>query len=112
MGDWNTTFFHNFATQRKMKNTIKILEDGRGGWVEGDNAIIELAINIFKNLFSSNSLQSCERIRSEVHPYIIEPLNEELSKEFNKEVVEALKSMVPLKASGKYGHPVFFYKKF
>ncbi|KAA3477687.1 reverse transcriptase [Gossypium australe] len=31
MGDRNTAFFHNLATQRKRRNTIKILEDGRGG---------------------------------------------------------------------------------
>lgn len=56
MRDRNTVFFHNFATQYKKRNIIKILEDGRGGWLKGDNAIIELATNFFQKLFSNNPL--------------------------------------------------------
>ncbi|KAH1074260.1 hypothetical protein J1N35_026588 [Gossypium stocksii] len=113
MRDQNTVFFHNFVTQRKKRNIIKILEYERGGWVEGDNAINELATNFFQNPFSSNPLQSGERLRSKIQLCITESLNEKLIREFKEEeVVEALKSKSPLKASGKDGYPTFFYQKF
>ncbi|KAK5845874.1 hypothetical protein PVK06_002115 [Gossypium arboreum] len=51
IGDRNTAFFHNFASQRKKKNLIKKLEDRRGGLVEGDNAINKLATNFFPRSF-------------------------------------------------------------
>ncbi|KAA3465905.1 reverse transcriptase [Gossypium australe] len=96
---------------RANKNTIKKLEDGKGGWVEGDNAITDLATSFLKNLFSSSPLQNCEELRSEVHPCITRPLNEELCKNFREEeMVEALKGMAPLKASEKDEYPIFFFQ--
>ncbi|MBA0794257.1 hypothetical protein Gohar_018607, partial [Gossypium harknessii] len=56
---------------------------------------------------------NCEELRSKVHPSITRPLNEELCKDFREEeVVEALKGMTPLKASGNEKYPAFFFQKF
>lgn len=47
MGNRNTTFFHNFASYRKKRNTIKGIEDESGRWVEGDEELLEVATNYF-----------------------------------------------------------------
>lgn len=80
---------------------------------KGDEEMVGLATNYFKELFSSKSIQNCERFLAEIHPCISESPNEELIAEFKEDmVVGALKSMTPLKVSMKDGYPVLMYKKF
>lgn len=39
MGNRNTSFFHNIATQRKKRNSVKGLENDNGEWVEGEREL-------------------------------------------------------------------------
>ena len=52
-GDRNTSFFHNFATKRRKKNTIKGLMDENGQRQENEVAMRNIIQNYFENLFTS-----------------------------------------------------------
>lgn len=55
-------------------------------------------------------MRSCEELGRIIQPCISREMNDELCRVFSEdEVVEALKDMEPLKASGKDGFPTFFY---
>ncbi|KAH1031840.1 hypothetical protein J1N35_044014 [Gossypium stocksii] len=96
---------------------LSCLEDGNGKWLTGEKELNELATNYFRDLFTSKQVQNCERLREEIRPCITKRINEERINEEAKvrfkeeEVMEALKSKAPLRASGKDRYPVFFYKK-
>ncbi|MBA0643818.1 hypothetical protein Goklo_028075, partial [Gossypium klotzschianum] len=69
---------------------------------------VKLALNM-----EINKEENCEELRNKVHPCITRLLNEEICKDFREEeVVEALKGMTPLKASGNDKYPAFFFQKF
>lgn len=61
----------------------------------------KVVIAYFKDLFTASQVTNCDNVLSGVHFCIHENMNNELMTEFRaEEVVEAVKSMAPLKASG------------
>jgi hypothetical protein len=50
----NTEFFHRIANGKKRKNTIFSLQ-GEGGVVEGDENLVSLATNFYKELFGPST---------------------------------------------------------
>ncbi|KAA3460675.1 reverse transcriptase [Gossypium australe] len=101
MGDKNTAFFHNSASQRRRKNEVKGLEDEFGTLRTETMEMEEMATNYFKELFSSKGISDCSRLMDYFQPNIMEGHNRELMAEFTSdEVVLAIKSIGPLKAPG------------
>ncbi|KAH1056565.1 hypothetical protein J1N35_034630 [Gossypium stocksii] len=61
--------------------------------------MVRIAIDYFKDLFRSTSMRDGKHLLSGIQPCIFENLNEELTIEFKaKEIMEAVKSVAPLKA--------------
>lgn len=113
MGDRNTSFFQKSTTQRRQRNMIKKLEDGNGYMVEGDIGLLSLASSFFKDLFASKPIQNSSNLMSEIRSCLSKDLNEELMEKFNaEEVLEAIKSMALLKASGIDGFTALFFQKY
>jgi hypothetical protein len=46
-GDRNTSFFHNFASARRKKNSIERLKDANNDWVEGTESLKPLILSYF-----------------------------------------------------------------
>lgn len=59
-GDKNTKFFHSNVSQRQNRNRIEGLLDEVGVWNKGDEAVGEMAINYFQNIFSTTSPSNME----------------------------------------------------
>lgn len=92
---------------------MKGLENENEEWVKGEEELMEITLKYFKELFSSKPTKSYEHLLAEIQPCIPNAMNEELSTDFKEEeLVEALKTMAPLKASSKDGFPTFFYHRF
>ncbi|KAA3486629.1 reverse transcriptase [Gossypium australe] len=92
---------------------IKRLENEAGNLVTDTDAIHNLATEYFKELFSSKKVSNCDRLIESYLPCITDEHNNMLMAAFREEgVVEAIKSIVPPKASGKEGFPVIFYQKY
>ncbi|KAA3453657.1 reverse transcriptase [Gossypium australe] len=113
MGDRNTAFFHRSATHRKRKNLINELKNEAGSLVTEMDAIHNLATEYFKEMFSSKEVSNCDRLIESFFPSITNEHNNMLMAAFREEeVAEAIKSIAPLKASGKDGFPALFYQKY
>ncbi|KAL4291617.1 hypothetical protein GQ457_14G019080 [Hibiscus cannabinus] len=112
-GDRNTSFFHRFASHRRKRNRVDRLVDDTGNSFETNDRIMQAATDYFKVLFESNGCNPPGRILEGIQPCIDPSLNGDLDKSFsNEEVLTALKSMCPLKASGEDGLGAVFYQRF
>lgn len=81
--------------------------------MKGDEALLEVATEYFKDLFDSKLVGPCDTLMRSIQPCVRQSTNEELCSNFKEEdILEALKAMVPLKASGKDEFPAFFVQKF
>ncbi|KAH1047687.1 hypothetical protein J1N35_038471 [Gossypium stocksii] len=113
LGDRNTAFFHKSATYRRRKNMIRGLENEDGILISDEEEVSNMAIEYFKDLFSSKQVSNCDSLFDSFSPCIKDEHNVILMKEFKeKEVVKVIKSIAPLKASGQDSFLAIFYKKY
>ena len=54
LGDRNTKYFHTRASDRRRRNTINSIMDENGSWHDFVDGIAEVAVNYFKNLYSTS----------------------------------------------------------
>ncbi|MCH86708.1 RNA-directed DNA polymerase (Reverse transcriptase), partial [Trifolium medium] len=110
LGDKNTRFFHMSALQRRRKNKIAALQDNNGQWIYEENALQNLMVNFYKNLYSSSHIIDTDFPTYQTFPTIKEDDLNLLKSEITiEETKHALFSMGNLKSPGPDGfHPVFF----
>lgn len=111
--DRNKIYFHNCASQRRTKNTIKHVFDANNRSLTSRDEV-ERAFNFyFEKLYASNgpSLEDIESCLREVEPRVIVEMNEFLIRCFTtSEVEEAIKQMAPLKSPEPDGFGACFYQ--
>ncbi|KAA3486892.1 reverse transcriptase [Gossypium australe] len=104
MGDKNTAFFHKSASYRRRKNMLKGLEDEFSTLKTETVEMAKMATHYFKDLFSSKGTSDCSKLLESFQPSITDEHNRDLIAEFTKdEIVSAIKSIGPLKASDNQG---------
>ncbi|XP_039002736.1 uncharacterized protein LOC120129249 [Hibiscus syriacus] len=111
-GDKNTKYFHACKMMRRRRNHMGALKDMNGNWVSEQATLCSMAVNFYKDLFTSTNevdygypFQGCFPVlsNSELNG-LIRPL-------LNEEIREVLFSMSPLKDSGVDGlHAIFFQR--
>lgn len=108
--DLNVAYFHNCATQRNKRNFISKLILDNGSVMEEDKKIGEVMVNYFKQLFTSTTPSSFDKILQGIEAKVTPSMNADLTSEFTTEEVEiALKQMKPLIAPRLDGmSPIFF----
>ncbi|KAL6204881.1 hypothetical protein ACLB2K_022148 [Fragaria x ananassa] len=112
-GDLNTNFFHQRASNRKKKNTLKGLFNEDGVWCNDECEMEEIILRYYKKLFTSSNLQLREQDLSFVTEVISEDANRQLNGTISEEqVFKALKQMHPSKAPGPDGFSPVFYQQF
>ncbi|GMI87724.1 hypothetical protein HRI_002441700 [Hibiscus trionum] len=112
-GDRNTAFFHRFASGRRRKNRIKQIVNSSGATISDNEGILLTASEYFQTLFTSQGCNNMEAILHGVRECITQSMNDSLNKPYTyEEVCTAVKTMVPLKASGIDGLGAIFYQKF
>lgn len=82
-GDANAKLFHHYASSRKQKNTIKMLQDDSGRNFSWDNGLHEHILNYFQNLFTSSG-SSDITITNLVHRCIDDSQNQFLNSPFEE----------------------------
>lgn len=85
------------------------MEDEGGRLVEREDNLHQVAMQYFKEFFEAKSVRNNSRLTSEIEPCITTHHN--MRRFTMEEVVEALKDMAPLKATGTNGFPTFFLPK-
>ncbi|XP_074278012.1 uncharacterized protein LOC141601617 [Silene latifolia] len=112
-GDRNTKFFHQRASQRKRKNHIAKIIDEHGLIREGQEAVGEVAMSYFQNLFRSSRPTNFEDTLEGIEGRVTPRMNMILSSEYRaEEVVEALQQMHPMKAPGPDGMNGLFFQTY
>ncbi|XP_042944638.1 uncharacterized protein LOC122278523 [Carya illinoinensis] len=111
MGDQNTKFYHQHATQRRKTNRINQVVDGQGSLVSDKLQIGSIFSEFFYDLFStSNPSGIADCIKDVPHRITLE-MNEHLLKEFKAEEVKvAVFQMNGLGSPRPNGFPALFYQ--
>jgi hypothetical protein len=108
-GDRNTSFFHNFASTRKKKNTIKYIIDEAGNKWDDPQGMSNLIKFNFDTLFTSEVLEPSEEVLSKIPKKVTTEMNRSLTRAFSEEEVKkALFQIGDLKAPGPDGMPALF----
>ncbi|KAH1081694.1 hypothetical protein J1N35_021455 [Gossypium stocksii] len=103
-GDKNTTFFHSKATQRQRLNHIRGLKDKNGIFKTEREDMETIVKDYLMELFKSRGVDNTNHLLSGVN------MNRILAADYKEEeIVEALKSIGPTKASGPDGFPAIFF---
>ncbi|XP_061342057.1 uncharacterized protein LOC133288347 [Gastrolobium bilobum] len=111
-GDRNTRYYHTCTLIRRKKNKIIKLQNHGGGWISGEEELIDLARNFFINLFTDDLVEPGWSQTSCFWPAIREDHKSLLSLDISlEEVKKAFFQMAPLKTPGPDGYPALFYHK-
>lgn len=113
MGNKNTKFFHEFASQRKKKNQIRELTIDNNQVVTSPADIDVAFVNYFQNIITSSnpSQQAIEECIVNVKTLVSKEINLELTKPFTlAEIQVALNQMGPLKFLGPDSFNVGFFQ--
>jgi len=103
-GNRNTSFFHNFATKRRKKNTIKGLVDHNGMMQEDREVMCNIVQDYFENLFTSEVGEPDLGVLLDVQRNVTPDMNAGLMAQFSyEEVKKALFQIGDLKAPGPDG---------
>jgi len=112
-GDRNTSFFLNYASKRKRKNTIKGLADHNGTIQEDGVTMCSIVQDYFGNLFTSEMGEPDPGVLADVQRYVTQDMNTGLLAPFSyEEVKKALFQIGDLKAPGPDGLHAVFFKRF
>lgn len=86
-GDRNSKFFHQRASGRKRRNTIRKLIDEEGMEHVGDEALGAVAVDYFKIIFSSSNPPQIDRALQDFQPRVTAEMNEGLQADYSKIIV-------------------------
>ena len=112
-GDRNPSYFHNFATKRRKKNTIKGLVDHNGMMQKDGEVMCNIVQDYFENLFTSEVGEPDLGVLLDVQRNVTPDMNAGLMAQFSyEEVKKALFQIGDLKAPGPDGMHTVFYKRF
>ena len=110
MGDKNTKFFHQRASQRRRKNNIEGLHDRDGVWKKRVDRVARIAKEYYKN--SSNQLDM-ERVIQLVDHVVTEEMAQSLVRPYTEEEVRTTLFQVhPSKSPRPNGISPFFFQNF
>nr|POE73425.1 hypothetical protein CFP56_08728 [Quercus suber] len=74
-GDQKMKFFHGIATQRKMRNFIRGVQDEGRVWQNNEEAFSTLFTDYYTRLFTSSSPQELDRVLNGVQEVVIREMN-------------------------------------
>ena len=111
--DKNTRFFHSKASQRRRRNYIKRVFDLLGQWTTQPNQVVNTAINIYQQLFTTSNPKNLKAVLAKIPQLVTIDMNATLTSTFTVDEVErALKQMERLKSPGPDGMPPLFYQNY
>lgn len=113
LGDKNTAYFHQLATQQHKHKYILGLNNQQGQFVTSKEGIGKIIKDHFAALFQSSNPTQLERITDLVQPRLTTNDESQLSSPFIVgEFYAAVQSMEASKAPGPDGYPPLFYQRF
>ncbi|CAL1413936.1 unnamed protein product [Linum trigynum] len=112
-GDKNTNYFHNKATARRRRNSIRKLNDAAGRWYVGTDQLFDCFAHYFGMLFSAGEKPLRSPALDSIRRVVTAEDNESLVRAVDREEeVVALKQMGRRKAPGPDGISVAFFRAY
>lgn len=112
-GDRNTGFFHAATRQRRLINTISVIEDEDGKEVYEDDQIGSVIADYFTSIFSTNNNQDFAKLEGVLTCKVTEEMNRYLVLiPSDSEIKEAAFSINSSKAPGPDGFSAKFYHSY
>ncbi|XP_061993315.1 uncharacterized protein LOC133711169 [Rosa rugosa] len=113
LGDNNTKFFHQSATQRRQRNRILRLRNANGLWLDSDMSIADTFLQYYKQLFSTSGARNLADILLLFDPVVTPAMNDNMLAPVTlDEVKQAIFELGALKAPGPDGFPGIFYQTY
>lgn len=113
LGDRNTSFFHNFSTQRKKQNRIGGLQSEDERLMSEEIGMERIARDYFQRLFTINGTDVTEHLLDRVATCISDESNRMLVERCIKgQVLSTLKIRSPTKAPSEDDFFAIFFQKF
>ena len=113
VGDRNTKFFHQRASQRRRKNTIEGMNDNSGRWCTDTRAIAGIVEEYYKNLFTASNNLNMDDVLASMDRVVTREMVRNLVRPYTTEEVRtAFFQMHPSKAPGLDGVSPFFFQRF
>ena len=88
LGDKNTSYFHNRASQRFKLNNISELRDPQGILTLGNEEVSKMVVGYYNQLFTSSNSYDFEEVVQSTKRVVTEDMNSNLIRIFSKEEVE------------------------
>lgn len=85
-GDNNSKLFHQKASTHIHKNKIQKLQNMDGKWKES-NQLNDLIIDCFHSIFTTSNLSGSVDFLESLIGCVMEPMNDELSRDFTREEI-------------------------
>lgn len=109
-GDKNSKFFHLVTVQRRERNKIVKIRNGKGDWVEEDYVVADSFKNFFADLFKSEGAREFNEALGVVEEVISAEVNGELMRPIEiMEVRNAVFQLRKEKAPGPDGFSGVFF---
>lgn len=97
LGDRNTSYFQQVATQKRKKKLVLALEDDNGELVEGGDNLTNLESRYFYDLFASKNVQNSASLMDQIEPCIQPYCNIKLMEFTVKKFLKQLKRLASSK---------------
>ena len=108
VGDKNTKFFHQRASQRRRKNNIGGLYDREREWHTNEDKIASIAEDYYKQLLTSPISLDMDAVIESVDRVVTDSMAQSLTRPYTEEEVKtAFFQMHPSKSPGPYGMSLF-----
>lgn len=88
-GDWNTKFSHTSMLVRRRRNKIEMFRDADRNWVEDGEALKNMAVDHFSELFRADSMRGWGFIKG-AFPQLESGVKEDMGEEDMGEEIHIL----------------------
>lgn len=112
-GDYNTAYFHKYASARRKRNLIHHLIDSDNSIISTQEDLENHITNYFSRLFTSqnSTADDISNISNVVNQGVTQSINDFLDTPFtDEEIKKALFDIQPSKASGPDGFTALFFQ--